>query len=127
MSVERLKNIAEGFRGCKGNTTLSAEDTETLQLFVNRARRPVSIVRHRNGGCVIKCEDLCDLVLQDDDRLLLSQVPTTGEDLEAEAMDNPDALQTLNPAEPEPVRAEEEVASDLVPDPDFNKPRRSRR
>lgn len=58
-------DVANGFRGSKGTTTLSVRDTQELQEIVNLTGRTIEVDRMRSGGCIVNCEDLCNVVFGD--------------------------------------------------------------
>jgi len=65
-----LKDLAEGVRGSQGTITLSRRDVKRLQQYVDKSNASVTIDRMSNGGAIIKCQDLCNLVLGPDEPVI---------------------------------------------------------
>lgn len=58
-----LKDIAEGVRGSKGTISLGAADFAELEALVEQKGVEIEVdITRANGACIIKCEDLCNLV-----------------------------------------------------------------
>jgi hypothetical protein len=58
-----LKNIADGVRGSKGTITLGPIHTQLLTDLVDKRGAEIEVeMISTNGACIVKCEDLCELV-----------------------------------------------------------------
>lgn len=60
-------DVANGFRGSKGTTTLSLSDTAELEELLNNSGATIEVERMRSGGCIVNCEDLCRVLFGEEE------------------------------------------------------------